>query len=134
MKAMQERSAQQFWLGIAALSGLAAVGFGAWSSHGLEGRVSAHGLGLLQTGLTYHMFHVAGLLAAALLPREGVWRHLAGSGFALGTLCFSGGLYLQGLDLANLGPIIPLGGMLFMAGWIALLIYALMGRSKGHGG
>lgn len=133
MKAMQELSVQRLWIAIAAVSGLTAVAFGAWSSHGLEGKVSAQGLALIDAGLTYHMLHVAGLLAVGLLQRDVIWRHLAGGGFALGTLCFSGGLYIQGLGAMNLGMIIPLGGMLFMGGWIALLVYALMGKTKSNG-
>ena len=133
MKAMQELKVQRFWIALAAVSGLIAVAFGAWSSHGLEGKASPQGVALIDAGLTYHMFHIAGLLAVGLLPRDVIWRHLAGGGFALGTLCFSGGLYIQGLGAMNLGLIIPLGGMLFMGGWTALLVYALMGWRKADG-
>jgi uncharacterized membrane protein YgdD (TMEM256/DUF423 family) len=57
----------------------------------------------------------------------------------LGVLCFSGSLYLlASRDLLGihgltriLGPITPLGGLLFIAGWTALLIAALR---KGRNG
>ena len=43
---------------------------------------------------------------------------------ALGMLCFCASLYLRssspltGLDFAWLGPVAPVGGLLFIAGWV----------------
>ncbi len=53
--------------------------------------------------------------------------------FVLGVICFSGSLYLLAMreiigiqSLTRfLGPITPLGGLLFMAGWTVLLIGAM---------
>ena len=61
--------------------------------------------------------------------------------FVLGVLCFSGSLYLLatremlGTDFLTrvLGPITPLGGLLFIAGWVVLLVGALHGLKRpGH--
>jgi uncharacterized membrane protein YgdD (TMEM256/DUF423 family) len=41
--------------------------------------------------------------------------------FLAGTVCFSGSLYLLSLTGARwLGVITPLGGLLFLGGWLAL--------------
>jgi len=46
---------------------------------------------------------------------------LAGYGFALGILLFSGSLYILALGGPRLlGPITPLGGVCFIFGWLAL--------------
>jgi uncharacterized membrane protein YgdD (TMEM256/DUF423 family) len=130
---MQESLSRRVWLVVAALSGLATVSLGAWSAHGLAGRVTSEGMAWIEVGLTYQMPHVAGLLAVSLLPRESFWRHLAGGGFALGTLLFSGGLYAQALMTIDLGAIIPVGGLCYMVGWVGLLVYALTGKERANG-
>ena len=49
--------------------------------------------------------------------------HYAALLFALGILFFSGSLYVLCLSgLGALGAVTPLGGVLFIAGWISLLI------------
>jgi uncharacterized membrane protein YgdD (TMEM256/DUF423 family) len=51
---------------------------------------------------------------------------LAGWGFLAGSVLFSGALYVMGVTgLRTLGPIVPLGGVLLMAGWVALFAYGL---------
>ena len=130
---MQEMLYRRIWLAVAALSGLSTVSLGAWSAHSLPGGVTGQGLAWLEVGLTYQMLHVAALLAVGLLPRDLVWRHLAGGGFALGTLLFSGGLYAQALLNVDLGALIPVGGLCYVAGWVGLLVYALTGKERANG-
>ena len=49
----------------------------------------------------------------------------AGWSFVLGTVLFSGSLYaLVLLDRPRLGAITPLGGLAFLAGWVALAVAA----------
>jgi uncharacterized membrane protein YgdD (TMEM256/DUF423 family) len=40
--------------------------------------------------------------------------------------CFSGSLYLMALAGLNLGIVTPIGGLLLMAGWLALGVIALL--------
>ena len=80
-------------------------------------------LQVFDTGLRYHMFHALGLLAvgwaATRWPGGGVTA--AGWLFVAGTLIFSGSLYLLALTGQRwLGAITPLGGLCFLAGWLAL--------------
>ena len=97
---------------------LAALGvlFGAFGAHGLRTVLSPEALGWWQTGVQYQMWQALGLVAigAARLPgtRLSVWL------LALGTLVFSGSLYVMALTGARwLGMVTPVGGVLMIAGW-----------------
>lgn len=114
-----------------------AVALGAFGAHGLKARLDVDALAQWHTGVQYHFLHAMGLLVlAALGDRAGVRAvRLARTFFLLGTAAFSGSLYfLATRDLCGthgltsaLGPITPLGGLFFMAGWATLLITALRG-------
>ncbi len=114
---------------IAALSGLIAVGLGAFAAHGLKARLSVEALSAFQTGVQYQMYHALALLAVAVLLR--VLGHswaLAASGwlFVAGILFFSGSLYALALGGPRwLGPVTPLGGLCFLLGWLALTVAAV---------
>jgi len=71
------------------------------------------------------MYHALALLAVAWASNHwpGVPVRAAGWLFIGGTVLFSGSLYLLALTGARwLGAITPLGGLLFLAGWVALAI------------
>ncbi len=113
---------------------LAAVGvtLGAFGAHGLEARLG-DSLATWQTAVSYHLLHALAALAVASLLRVGVelpGLRLAGWLFVAGVFAFSGSLY--GLALGGprfLGPITPLGGLLFIAGWMLLAAAALRDES-----
>jgi uncharacterized membrane protein YgdD (TMEM256/DUF423 family) len=112
---------------LAALMGLVGVGFGAFGAHGLRGRLSPDMLAVFETGVRYQMYHALALLAVAiLLPRlEGRAVLVAGWSFIAGIFIFSGSLYALALTgVTTLGAITPIGGVAFLAGWIALAIAA----------
>ena len=94
---------------------LFAVMAGAFGAHGLRSLVSARGLEVFQTAVTYQIYHSIALVL--------VWA----AGFYLaGILLFSGSLYLLVLtDLSWPGPVTPIGGACFMVGWALLLAAAL---------
>jgi uncharacterized membrane protein YgdD (TMEM256/DUF423 family) len=101
------------------------VGLGAFAAHGLKGRLSAEYLVVFQTGVQYQLWHALALLAMGLLALQlqvpGRALMAAGSLFVLGTLLFSGSLYLLTLSgFGKLGMITPLGGLAFLAGWLCL--------------
>ncbi len=114
---------------------LLAVALGAFGAHGIEARVDEHAYHNWQTAAQYQFFHGLALLSLAALDARLASRTvtLVRILFVLGVICFSGSLYLlavreimgtEGLT-RFLGPITPLGGLLFMAGWSALLIGAV---------
>jgi uncharacterized membrane protein YgdD (TMEM256/DUF423 family) len=112
---------------LAALMGLVGVGFGAFGAHGLRGRLSPDMLAAFETGVRYQMYHALALLAVAILmPRiDGRALLIAGWSFLAGIVLFSGSLYALALTgVTTLGAITPIGGVAFLAGWIALAIAA----------
>jgi uncharacterized membrane protein YgdD (TMEM256/DUF423 family) len=111
-----------------AIAGLIAVAFGAFGAHGLRGRLAPDMLAVFETGVRYHMYHaLALLLVAALAPRlPGKAIVSAGWLFVAGIVLFSGSLYVLAVTgVTALGAITPIGGVAFLAGWVALAIAAL---------
>ncbi|MES1924569.1 DUF423 domain-containing protein [Salinisphaera sp. T31B1] len=115
----------QFALVGACLYGLLGVLLGAFGAHALADRLSPEMQSIWHTAVQYQFFHVAALLAVGLLARQagaGGALLVAGVSFAAGTLVFSGSLYVLALTgIRWLGAITPLGGVLLIVGWIALL-------------
>lgn len=106
-----------------------AVGLGAFGAHGLQSRLSERMFEIYQTGVQYHMIHAIGILIIAIVadrignPAILSW---AGWAFILGIIFFSGSLYILSISgVKVLGAITPIGGVLFMVGWILLAISAV---------
>lgn len=112
---------------VGALMGFLGVGLGAFGAHGLKTRVSPDMLAVFETGVRYQMYHALALLVVGLLMSrmEGRAMLVAGWSFIAGILIFSGSLYALALTgVTILGAITPIGGVAFLAGWIALAIAA----------
>ena len=101
---------------LAAASGGAAVLLGAFGAHALRSRVAPELLTTWTTASTYHLVHSLALLAASSAQASGACGLLAA-----GTLVFSGSLYALVLTgRRGLGAVTPIGGLLLVAGWVAL--------------
>jgi len=115
--------AKLFWVS-GALTGALAVILGAFGAHGLRGRLSEDLMRAYQTGVEYQWFHVLALLVIGLLVQQfpgSAMMRWAGYGFLLGMLLFCGSLYLLALTGQSwLGPITPLGGVVWIVSWILL--------------
>jgi uncharacterized membrane protein YgdD (TMEM256/DUF423 family) len=123
------------WLRIGAVSGFLAVSLGAFGAHGLRSQLAELGTAAhYQTAVQYHLSHSLAMLAVgllALLGRPGGAIAVAGWGFLIGVLLFSGSLY--GLALTGtrwLGAITPFGGVSFLVGWVALAVAAGRGAQR----
>lgn len=115
------------------LAGLS-VALGAFGAHGLKKLVDAETVSIYQTGVQYQMYHALALLAIGILAgkNESSLFNYAGFLFVAGIVFFSGSLYLLSSFRAMnktvpvfIYPITPLGGILFILGWI-LLLFALL--------
>ena len=119
------------WLGVSAgLFGLGAVVLGALGSHVVE-LSDAHARQLWDTALEMHLFHAAALLALTALCFHTSSRQLPLFALllALGTLLFSGSLYLRAAGWEFLpGFVAPAGGMLMMASWLGIIVAWAAGR------
>ncbi|NJB85314.1 uncharacterized membrane protein YgdD (TMEM256/DUF423 family) [Lewinella marina] len=117
---------------LTALLGASAVVLGAFGAHGLRQLVGPDQLAVYETGVRYQFYHSFAIGLAALLRGKAGVRPgritLAVLLWAVGLLLFSGSLYalslreVHGWPVAFLGPITPLGGLLLIGGWIALLL------------
>ena len=113
----------KLWLLIAAINGFLAVAAGAFGAHGLQNRLDAHGLQVFETGARYQMYHALaiGLTAFALRGSAAAPARGAAILFLAGIVLFSGSLYALALTNSRaLAMITPVGGLAFLAGWIAL--------------
>jgi uncharacterized membrane protein YgdD (TMEM256/DUF423 family) len=125
---------ERFFAVLGALSGLVAVAAGAFGAHGLKSRLTPDLLAVFETAARYQMFHALALLAAAWAIGRWTGRAAVAAGwcFAGGTLVFSGSLYLLALSgLRAFGAITPVGGALFLAGWLLLAVAAWRGGARG---
>lgn len=120
------------WLITGAASALLSVILGAFAAHGLRQMLDPAAMGVFETGVRYQMYHA---LAILLLPglagyAARRWLYRAAGLFVAGTLLFSGSLYLLTLtQITAFGPVTPLGGLCFMAGWGSLVIGLFKGES-----
>ena len=111
------------WLMIACALGFLCVAAGAFGAHALKARLTEDLMAVFQTGVQYAMLHVVALVAvsavAARQPSGAAT--LAGILFCVGVVLFSGSLWTMALTgMRWLGAITPLGGLCFLAGWLAL--------------
>jgi len=98
-----------------------AVALGAFGAHWLKPTLEARNLvDVWNKAVLYHFIHAIALFVLALVgsTNRGAWWLLF-----VGIILFSGSLYAMGLTGARcLGPITPLGGLCFLAGWAWLVI------------
>jgi uncharacterized membrane protein YgdD (TMEM256/DUF423 family) len=122
----QEIRLIRFFVVSACVSGFLSVMLGAFGAHGLESRLPPDDLATFEVGVRYQMYHALALLGVGLVLARwpgplGTW---AGWSFLIGTVVFSGSLYLLVLTgPRSLGAITPLGGVAFLLGWALLALH-----------
>ena len=107
-----------------AISAFLGVTLGAFAAHGLKTRLSTEMFNIFEVGVRYHMYHALALLAVAWACGRwpGSLTNMSGWLFIIGTVIFSGSLYILSLTGVRwLGAITPLGGVAFLAGWVCLV-------------
>ena len=114
----------------AAFFGLLAVIAGAFGAHALQAVLSPKQLEVWHTAVQYQFYHVFALLFLATLTRfKNNMVITTYYLFTFGIILFSGSLYLLACrDILGwnwihvFGPITPVGGLLFILGWVTLAI------------
>jgi uncharacterized membrane protein YgdD (TMEM256/DUF423 family) len=115
------------------LAGTAVV-LGALNAHALKVYFDADTTASFDTGVRYQMYHALVILILAALTNQISEKKLATARwlFAVGTLLFSGSIYLlcafksNGIiGLTGLGILTPIGGLVLIIAWSYLLISAL---------
>jgi uncharacterized membrane protein YgdD (TMEM256/DUF423 family) len=116
-----------FWM-CSGINGFLAVALGAFGAHGLRAKLAnapdgTRRLEVWQTAAHYHLMHALALgLVAYLCARTAGGGASAGYLFQAGIVLFSGSLYVLALTgIGKFGAITPLGGLCFLAGWVAVV-------------
>ncbi|MEI2273949.1 DUF423 domain-containing protein [Sphingobacterium sp. ML3W] len=113
----------------AALLGALAIILGAFGAHAFKKILSPEKLDSFEVGVRYQMYAAITLLVLGLnLSFEYQSERVAYYLITSGTLLFSVSIYFLSFaeywkkNLKFLGPITPLGGLLMILGWIAIII------------
>jgi uncharacterized membrane protein YgdD (TMEM256/DUF423 family) len=105
------------------ISAFLAVALGAFAAHGLRNKLTPEMLTIFETGVRYQMYHALALLGVAWASTRWPGGSITAAGwlFILGTIIFSGSLYLLSFTGVRwLGAITPIGGAAFLLGWLLL--------------
>lgn len=99
-----------------------AVLIGAFGAHGLKAIVTPEKLVTFETGVRYHFYHGFGLMILGLCQMHFPLQKMNVTfySFVLGIILFSFNCYFYVLsDLKVFAMIVPLGGLLFVVGWLS---------------
>jgi uncharacterized membrane protein YgdD (TMEM256/DUF423 family) len=116
---------------IACVSGLLTVVFGALGAHALSEVLTPEQLKSFETGVRFQMYHTLCIVAITSLNLKYRTRFFTWAAycFVAGIILFSFSIYLLSLKdylsspgLRYLGPITPVGGIIFMLGWVFLIL------------
>lgn len=121
---------QQYLLFLCAVMGFAGVAVGAFGAHALKQRLQPDMLAIFEVGVRYQMYHVLamGLALGVAILTGNSWGLWAGWLFFAGMLIFSGSLYILALSgVKAWGMVTPIGGLLFLLGWLCLAVTAFKG-------
>ncbi|MEC4115444.1 DUF423 domain-containing protein [Myroides phaeus] len=122
-------------IAIAAFIGAIGIILGAFGAHGLRKVVTETQVATFEVGVRYQMYHAIFLLFIGLCNFiSDKAKKTAMYLVLLGILFFSGSIYLLtfkdliSIDLRLIGPITPIGGVLFIAAWIYIGIQVLKSK------
>ncbi len=127
------------WIAVAGILGALAVTIGAFGAHGLPGQLEKLGyeplevqrrLATFETGARYQVYSALALLAIGVAAERQPRRAWAAACWLLllGSLVFSGLLYalaLLGPAYRWLGAVVPVGGVMMIAGWLMITVGAV---------
>jgi uncharacterized membrane protein YgdD (TMEM256/DUF423 family) len=119
-----------------ALAGALAVAAGAFGAHALKDRLGGPDLAVFETAVRWHALHAVAVLCVAQGVRApGRALRAAGFAFLAGVLLFSGSLYALALGAPRgLGAVTPIGGALWIAGWVLAAVGFLRAPPPDGGG
>lgn len=124
----------KFFIQAGAILGLIGVALGAFGAHALKNMLEATGRSAtFETAVKYQFYHALALVLVGVLiqlsgnnPTMVKLLGWSGNSLLIGTLIFSGSLYvLCFTGITWLGAITPIGGVAMIVGW-ALLFWAFL--------
>tara|TARA_B110000908_G_C10074805_1_gene366772 strand:+ start:354 stop:749 length:396 start_codon:yes stop_codon:yes gene_type:complete len=116
---------------------LTAVILGAFGAHGLKEIISPEDILTFKTGVLYQFVHGLSILILVLSSqilkidkfKYSIWL------FIIGIIFFSGSLYLLTINAllkintSFIVPLTPLGGLLFITGWVLVIIFTIKSKN-----
>ena len=113
------------WSVVGSLFMALGVLIGAFGAHALRSHLDEYATGIYERAVFYHFVHALGLIVLGVGVRTSAASQpaatVAGWLLVAGMLIFCGSLYALALSgIRALGAITPIGGLAFVAGWIAL--------------
>lgn len=119
-------------LTITAILGAVTIILGAFGAHSLQDVLTVQELKSFETGVRYQMYHVVVLLFVNTYNGfTSKQKNKISFIFLIGILLFSGSIYaiVLGVEAKNIWFVTPLGGFLFILGWILLAISFIKGKT-----
>ena len=114
----------------------ATIAIGAFGAHGLKEMLDADSLNTFEVGVRYQMYYAFGIVVLGMFPSiSAKLKQRIFWFFIIGILFFSGSIYLLSMnsvlpfETSVIGFVTPLGGLLFIIGWI-LMAYGLLTLKK----
>ncbi len=101
---------------------------GAFGAHALKDTLDEYEKSIFDKAVLYQMFHGVSILIVSIINNffNEIDFSLVIWFFTFGVIIFSGSLYVLAITKAKwLGMITPIGGFLFIFGWLALIIKLL---------
>ena len=115
------------YLMIGSISGCLVIIMGAFGAHALNEILDDYSKSVYNKAVLYHMFHSIALLILGLINKiqPEIPLSIVGWSFLFGIILFSGSLYILAITgIKSLGIITPIGGILFIIGWVFLILKA----------
>lgn len=100
------------------------IALGAFGAHGLKKIVDAAALNTFEVGIRYQMYHALAIVVLGFVKVPDALRKVVFWFFVVGILFFSGSIYLLTFntmlpfDAGKIGFITPIGGLMFIIGWL----------------
>lgn len=116
---------------LAAFTGMTAVILGALGAHTLESKISESSIESFETAVQYQIWHTLAILVLVALGDKLPKKIDIALIWFVGIVLFCGSIYLLStIEITHLkthwlGPITPIGGLFFIAGWMLLIVRAL---------
>ena len=133
--------ASRIWIFLGGLLAAIGIGLSAFHAHGLEPMLSQRGLqpdeiqhlmADFETGVRYQLYHAVALVLVGLLTVHFscVSFSIAGTILFVGTVLFSGSLYVLVLAGQRLPHVAPIGGTALIVGWVVLAVAAILSKTR----
>ena len=119
-----------------AIHGFIAVALGAFGAHALKTVLDDYSAGIWDTAVQYQMFHAAAILIVGILMHPAILGEvkqlkMAKNCLNAGIIFFSGSLLVLALSgIKWLGAITPIGGVLFLTGWVLVIVAVTKAKIK----